>query len=142
MAKRFWRCNVCGDIHYGLRPPGECPTCHMKNAFVGVSEKEAKKVLFDEVIKGPVFEKDDLLRVWNEFSKDNDFMLNPDSSIVGMVAEGVLGNEKQFGLKLCPCRLRDGTKPRDLALICPCNFKTHVTWNTQNRCWCGLFVKR
>jgi len=142
VAKKFWRCSVCGDVHYGLKGPEICPTCKAKNAFVEITEKEAKKVLFDETIDGPVFQKDDLLRVWGEFSKDNDLKLNPETQIVDTVVEGVLANEKQYGLKLCPCRLRDGSRARDIALICPCNFKTHETWKTQDRCWCGLFVKR
>jgi len=25
--KRYWRCFVCNDIHYGVRPPEICPTC-------------------------------------------------------------------------------------------------------------------
>jgi len=26
--KKFWRCTVCGDLHYGLAAPETCPTCH------------------------------------------------------------------------------------------------------------------
>lgn len=129
-------------MHYGLAPPEVCPTCHVKNAYVEVIEKEAKIILGDDVRPGAVTDREFVMRVWNEFANKNDFMLNPEAGIVAMVADGVLENEKQVGLKLCPCRLRDGTKPRDLALICPCNFKTHTTWASQNRCWCGLFVKR
>jgi len=58
------------------------------------------------------------------------------------VVEGVLENEKKYGLKLCPCRLRDGTRERDLELLCPCNFKAQETWKNEGRCWCGLFVRR
>ena len=25
--KTFWRCTVCGDLHYGVKPPEKCPTC-------------------------------------------------------------------------------------------------------------------
>jgi ferredoxin-thioredoxin reductase catalytic subunit len=44
-------------------------------------------------------------------------------------------------LRLCPCRLRDGSRERDLELLCPCNFKHHDTWRNEGRCWCGLFVR-
>jgi ferredoxin-thioredoxin reductase catalytic subunit len=142
MAKKFWRCNVCNDVHYGLKPPGECPTCHVKNAYIEISEKEAKIAMGTDAVPGISLEKAELMRVWEEFTKENDFKLNPEQQIVDMVAEGVTANEKSKGLKLCPCRLGDGTKARDLALICPCNFKTHPTWASQNRCWCGLFVKK
>lgn len=143
MAKKFWRCSVCNDVHYGLRPPEVCPTCHAKNAYVEASEKEAKTVMgAEETPRISVGEKE-VMRVWKEFEGRGDgFELNPDEEMVQMLLEGVLANEKQKGLKLCPCRVSDGTKEHDLALICPCNFKTHQTWSTQNRCWCGLFVKK
>ena len=86
--------------------------------------------------------QDELLAAWSSFTEKNDFMLNPDTDHVALVVQGVLKNEARFGLKLCPCRLRDGTRERDLALICPCNFKAQKTWREKDMCWCGLFVKR
>ena len=85
---------------------------------------------------------EELRKVWERFTEKNDFILNPDKSHVGMVIDGVLKNEQKSGLKLCPCRLRDGTRERDLKLICPCNFKIQDTWTKKGECWCGLFVKR
>ncbi len=84
----------------------------------------------------------ELRKVWQNFTDNNDFMLNTDEEMVDMVVEGVLGNEQQYGLKLCPCRLRDETRKRDLELICPCNFKSQDVWKKEGRCWCGLFIKR
>lgn len=86
--------------------------------------------------------KEEVLKVWERFTKDNDFVLNPDRKHVDLIADGILENEKKYGLKLCPCRLRDGTKERDLELICPCNFKSQDIWREKSRCWCGLFVKK
>jgi len=86
-------------------------------------------------------DESELKRSWEVFTEKNDFMLNPDSKHVDIVVDGVLENEKKFGLKLCPCRLRDGTPQRDLELICPCNFKIQKTWKEKGRCWCGLFIK-
>ena len=88
-----------------------------------------------------------LREVWSHFCEGNDFILNPDKAHVDTIIEGVLLNEKKFGLKLCPCRLRDGTRKKDIELICPCNFKNHTTWlkpvdGRGAMCWCGLFVKR
>ena len=143
MAKKFWRCSVCNDVHYGLKPPEVCPTCKARNAYAEVSEKEAKTVMGAEEVPGTSMRREEVMRVWEEFSgRSDEFGLNPDGQIVEMLLEGVLANEKQKGLKLCPCRVSDGTKARDLALICPCNFRTHQTWADQNRCWCGLFVKK
>ena len=42
--KKFFRCNVCNDIHYGAAGPEICPTCQTLNAYVEVTKEEAKKV--------------------------------------------------------------------------------------------------
>ena len=43
--KKFWRCNVCNDIHYGVTGPEMCPTCQTSNAYVEVTKEEALKVM-------------------------------------------------------------------------------------------------
>lgn len=86
--------------------------------------------------------REDLWRVWKAFCEKNDFELNEDPEHVETVIRGVLDNEKKHGLKLCPCRLRDDSRERDLELICPCNFKVQDTWNEKDMCWCGLFVRK
>ena len=43
--KKFLRCNVCNDIHYGNDGPETCPTCQAKNAYVEIDKEEAKKVM-------------------------------------------------------------------------------------------------
>ena len=83
-----------------------------------------------------------LRQTWEEFCKKNEFKLNPDKKHVDMIIDGVLKNEKKSGLKLCPCRIRDGSRQRDIDLICPCNFEIQDTWKEKGMCWCGLFVKR
>lgn len=42
--KKFYRCTVCNDIHFGENPPEKCPTCNAKNAYVQIDLSEAKKV--------------------------------------------------------------------------------------------------
>lgn len=91
--------------------------------------------------------KEELRAVWENFCEKNDFELNPDKAHVDTIIQGVLIHENKYGLKLCPCRMRDGSREKDLELICPCNFKTHETWkapknDTKPMCWCGLFVKK
>ena len=44
-GKKFFRCTVCNDIHYGISGPEICPTCQAKNAYVGIDQKEAKYVM-------------------------------------------------------------------------------------------------
>ena len=43
--KKFWRCNVCNDIHYGNAGPELCPTCQTKNAYAEIDAAEAKNVM-------------------------------------------------------------------------------------------------
>ena len=86
--------------------------------------------------------EEEIINIWEKFCEKNEFMLNPDKGHVNLIAKGVLQNEEKHGLKLCPCRLRDGTKERDLELICPCNFKSGDAWKNKGQCWCGLFFKK
>jgi rubrerythrin len=44
-AKTFWRCTVCGDIHFGVAGPKLCPTCNNENTYVKISKEEAKKIM-------------------------------------------------------------------------------------------------
>jgi len=43
--KKFWRCNVCNDIHYGIFGPKICPTCGVENAYVEIDKSEAKNLM-------------------------------------------------------------------------------------------------
>jgi rubrerythrin len=43
--KKYFRCTVCNDVHYGNGGPEKCPTCQHENAYVGIDKEEAKKVL-------------------------------------------------------------------------------------------------
>lgn len=86
--------------------------------------------------------KEEVKKNWENWVKVADCDLNPDSKHVDIIAEGVLKNEEKFGLRLCPCRIRDSTRKRDLELICPCNFQVDKTWAKKGQCWCGLFIKK
>ncbi len=39
--KKYWRCNVCDDIHYGTKPPEVYPTCHVRHAYLETDAAEA-----------------------------------------------------------------------------------------------------
>ncbi len=86
-----------------------------------------------------------LIAIWEDFvarqSQDDRFMLNPDRGRVEMLARGVLNNEKNHGLKYCPCRMTTKNREEDLKLVCPCNFKVQKTWREKGECWCSLFVR-
>ena len=85
------------------------------------------------------------IKQWEEWTsrqqKNNKFILNPNKESVRSLAEGVLNNKENHGLKYCPCRITSGDYEEDLKLICPCNFKIQKTWKEKGECWCSLFVK-
>jgi len=94
---------------------------------MGAGEKEVKQ----------------LISWWQAFAeREGSLVLNPDTERVRLLARGVLANEKNHGLKYCPCRMTTGRREEDLRLICPCNFKTQKTWMEKGECWCSLFVKK
>ncbi|MFH1506452.1 MAG: hypothetical protein ABIE94_05705 [archaeon] len=45
MDKKFFRCTVCNDIHYGIGGPEICPTCMQKDVYVEIDKDEAVKVM-------------------------------------------------------------------------------------------------
>ena len=140
--KRFWRCFVCNDIHYGIKPPEICPTCKVKNAYVEISAKEAKTIFSPVTEKD--FTKEDFLRAIIKFAEGQEFMVNPDRARVETLIEGIFDNERNHGLKYCPCRLTCKDFEEDLKIVCPCNFLIHETYKgvDKGECWCGLFIKR
>jgi ferredoxin-thioredoxin reductase catalytic subunit len=137
--KKYWRCFVCNDIHYGVRPPEICPTCGAKNGFVEISSYESQVITSYTRVE---FNKDKFLEAIEKFTENNEFQVNPDKEKVDMLLEGVFSNEKNHGLKYCPCRLITKDFKEDLLLVCPCNFIVHDTYKEKGECWCGLFVRR
>jgi ferredoxin-thioredoxin reductase catalytic subunit len=142
MKKRYWRCYVCNDIHYGIAPPELCPTCKVLHAYVEISAEEARKILGG----GPAtaMSREEFRAAIERLTAGNEFEVNPDAGKVDLLLTGVFENEKNHGLKYCPCRLRTKNWEEDLKLVCPCNFPIHETYRNvkDGECWCGLFVRR
>lgn len=139
--KKFWRCHVCNDIHYGVKPPEICPTCMVENAYLEISSEEAKKIC--GIMEIPMTETD-FRKAIERFAEDNEFQVNPDEKKVATLLEGIFNNEKNHGMKYCPCRLIAKNFEEDLKLVCPCNFRIHETYKDKEdgECWCGLFKRR
>jgi ferredoxin-thioredoxin reductase catalytic subunit len=144
VKKKFWRCYVCNDIHWGFKPPEVCPTCRVKTAYVEITAREARTILGHEDAAGPDFSREDFRRAIEAFARDNEFRVNSDLERVETLLDGIFNNERNHGLKYCPCRLRTKEFEEDLKIVCPCNFPSHETYQGQDRgeCWCGLFIKR
>ena len=138
--KRFWRCHICGDIHFGVKPPEICPTCGFKNAFVLCDRAEAMNVMKD--VDYAIDTPEKVVQTWEDLAAKADFHLWDDKQAVSDLSNGVLENVRSNGAKYCPCRITSGEREKDLQLICPCNFKAQKTWKEYGECWCGLFVKR
>jgi len=139
--KKFWRCHVCNDIHYGNKPPETCPTCGFDKAYVEISSEEARKITRVAQIK---MDKEKFRQAIEEFAAESEFQVNPDESKVEMLIEGTFNCEENHGMKYCPCRLITKDFEEDLKLVCPCNFLVHETYKnkTDGECWCGLFIRR
>jgi ferredoxin-thioredoxin reductase catalytic chain len=139
--KKFSRCNVCNDIHYGLKPPELCPTCLAMNAYVEISSEEAGKIM---AATKTTINREQFVRAITAFTEKNEFEINHDKARVGMLLDGIMANEQNHGLKYCPCRLATGDFAEDLKLVCPCNFGIHETYKGKpdGECWCSLFVRR
>lgn len=138
--KKFWRCFVCNDIHYGIKSPEICPTCMAKNAYIEISSEEAQKI--NGITRAEVT-KVKFLEAIEKFAEHNEFEVNPDKEKVQMLIDGMFNNEQNHGLKYCPCRLITKNFEEDLKLVCPCNFLIHETYKDKKdgECWCGLFVR-
>ncbi|MDP3027014.1 MAG: ferredoxin-thioredoxin reductase catalytic domain-containing protein [Nanoarchaeota archaeon] len=94
-----------------------------------------------EISKEEIEKQISIWKEWTSRQPENDkFVLNSEE-VVERLAEGVLKNEKNQGLKFCPCRMILGEREKDLKLVCPCNFKMQKTWKEKGECWCSLFVK-
>jgi ferredoxin-thioredoxin reductase catalytic subunit len=139
--KKYWRCFVCNDIHYGVKPPEICPTCKVKNAYVEITSNEAKKISSLARIE---FTKEDFVRAIEKFTEGNEFQVCPDQEKMDMLLEGIFDNEHNHGLKYCPCRLMAKDFEQDSKIVCPCNFLIHETYKGKEKgeCWCGLFIRR
>lgn len=142
--KKYWRCFVCNDIHYGLKPPVLCPTCNVTDAYVEISEAEARRMMKVPAEGAQPFSREKFLEAIEVFTRNNEFRVNPDEDRVSTLMDGVAANEARYGLRFCPCRLITKDFNEDIKLVCPCNFLIHETYKglKNGECWCGLFVRR
>ena len=111
-----------------------------KNAYIEISSAESENILFRE----KEMDKEAFTKAIEAFAENNEFKVNPDKEIVDLLLEGMFNNEKNHGLRYCPCRLITKERDEDLKLVCPCNFLIHKTYkdNEEGECWCGLFIRR
>ena len=51
------------------------------------------------------------------------YHLNPDRESTLILAEGLNTNLERYGYMLCPCRMGEGEREKDLDIICPCDYR-------------------
>jgi rubrerythrin len=45
MAKKYWRCTICGDLHFGENAPLNCPTCGQgRDKAIQITKEEFLKI--------------------------------------------------------------------------------------------------
>jgi len=82
----------------------------------------------------------ELTEAYKQYAEENGFKLNPDKKIVEGLVRSLLLNEKDYGGKYCPCRLRRGIPEEDKKIECPCIYHKDEI-KEQGHCHCFLFVK-
>jgi ferredoxin-thioredoxin reductase catalytic chain len=90
--------------------------------------------------EGPTLQDIEALhRRLTEEAQASGYNLNPDDQFTRGLVEGLLVNEARYGYWSCPCRLAEGSRERDLDIICPCDYRDDdlVEYGT---CYCGLYV--
>jgi ferredoxin-thioredoxin reductase catalytic chain len=65
----------------------------------------------------------DLYARLDEDAEFGGYHLNPDREFVLMLAEGLNTNQQRYGYMLCPCRMGEGEREKDLDIICPCDYR-------------------
>jgi len=65
----------------------------------------------------------DLYERLNEDAEAGGYHLNPDREFVLMLVEGLNTNQGRYGYLLCPCRMGEGEREKDLDIICPCDYR-------------------
>ena len=68
----------------------------------------------------------EVMELYRQLDADAEFggyHLNPDRETALMLVEGLHTNEGRYGYMLCPCRMGEGVREKDLDIICPCDYR-------------------
>ena len=84
--------------------------------------------------------KEELIKEYSEYAKENGIQLNPDAKTVDRIVNGLFANEEKYGEKYCPCRRVTGDKAEDAKKICPC-FWSLDEIKKDGHCFCKLYTK-
>lgn len=112
------------------------------SGFSGVRPEPIVKEWLENMLKenSPTGEEKLLTEEYEDYAKKSGFQLNPNQEVVKRLIKGLLGNEKKYGQRYCPCRRITGNKEEDKPKICPCLYHKEEI-KKDGHCLCGLFVK-
>ena len=65
----------------------------------------------------------DLYEKLNEQAESFGYHLNPDKETTLFLVDGLYRNGERYGYMLCPCRMGEGDREKDLDIICPCDYR-------------------
>lgn len=51
------------------------------------------------------------------------YHLNPDREFALMLVDGLARNRESYGYMVCPCRIGERDRQKDLDIICPCDYR-------------------
>ncbi|MCX6694037.1 MAG: ferredoxin:thioredoxin reductase [Methanomicrobiales archaeon] len=81
----------------------------------------------------------DEILTWAEaYARENGWRLNPELKKLEVVIRGLARNQRRYGLRYCPCRLRSGDAVADREIVCPCIFHEGEIAR-DGSCHCNLF---
>ena len=88
------------------------------------------------------FTDDKIARLFQRLEReaaDGGYNLNPDREFTRDLVEALLINSGRYGYQACPCRLADGSREKDLDIICPCDYRD-PDLAEYGSCYCALYV--
>ena len=74
-------------------------------------------------------------------AKTYGYYLNPDSTFLNDLLEGLKQNEERYGYPSCPCRLASWKLEFDRDIICPCDYRDPDVAEF-GFCYCALYVRK
>lgn len=85
--------------------------------------------------------EEEILDWVRDYAREKGWRLNPEEKKLSVVIRGLARNQKKFGHRYCPCRLRSGDTEKDKSIICPCIFHEEEV-RDQGSCHCNLYYQK
>ncbi len=82
----------------------------------------------------------EILEWARNYARKHRLLLNPDEKKLDVVIRGLARNERRFGARYCPCRLRSGDPEKDKDIICPCIYHEEEL-DREGHCHCNLYYR-